>query len=1071
MSVRKKTFIIICLTFLALLGIFYFISQWFLINNAIVAEDKNAARDVTRLQEALDNQITDMNATVSDWAPWDDTYEFISSGDTGYINSNLPNNEAFTNIGVELMVFINNSGQIVYGKMVDLESKAEIPIPKSLDSQLQVGSLLLSHKSPSDNLAGILNLPEGPMIIASQPIVTSQGYGPIRGTLIMGRRLNEAEIAVLSQRTQLSISVFPFTDSILPEDVSQARKSLVGGKSIFIAPQSATVVSGYLLVNDVYGKPVLILRVDSPRDLLAQANLSIHALGLAMLAIGISLGLALMLNLDRMVITRLTKLDSSVLKIAGQGNASSRVEAEGNDEIFRLASSVNSMLDSLEKSQAKERVSEERFRSLYENATIGIYRTSPNGHILMANPALSQRNLTEEGYDPKYPRLEFKERIERDGEVRGLESAWECKNGSIIYVRESAHLVRNEKNMPIYYEGTVEDITERRHTQTLQEAIYRIAAATETTRSLDELFHQIHQIISSVMPAENFYITLYDEAQNLLRFPYFKDAEDEPYVGGVQPGKGLTAYVLRTGKSLLCTQAVHDELERQGEVKLLGMPSAIWLGVPLVVEGKTTGAMVVQHYTDPQAYGEREQHMLEFVSTQVANAINRKRAEEALRQSEAELRALFASMHDVVLVIDRFGVYLKIAPTDPELLIIPPEELLGKNMRDIFQPDQAEAFLYAMKKVLETKQTEQIEYALLIGDRIVWFAASISPMTEDSTLWVAHDITERKRFELVQNALYRITQTAITSEGIDALYRSIHSILGELIPAENFFIALIEPISGLISFPYYIDQYDPAPVAPTPQQGLTGYVIRTGRPLLATRQVFDRLVQQGDVEPIGTFGVDWMGAPLKVGDRLIGVMAVQIYTEGIHFAQKDLDLLEFVSTQVAQAIERKRMEDEIRNLSLTDALTGLNNRRGFTLLAEQEVKLAHRINRTMLLFFCDVDDLKGINDTHGHSQGDLALQEASAILKETFREADILARLGGDEFVVLAVDASLESAESMTNRIQVALERRNQKGERPYQLTLSMGVARCDPEVPSTVSELIVQADALMYDQKQARKA
>ena len=615
------------------------------------------------------------------------------------------------------------------------------------------------------------------------------------------------------------------------------------------------------------------------------------------------------------------------------------------------------------------------------------------------------------------------------------------------------------------------DDTERKQMQTLQEAVYRIAAAAETTRSLDELYPQIHQIISSVMPAENFIIALYDEVQNLLRFPYFKDAMDMPFMGEIPPGKGLTAYVLRTGQSLLCTRTVHDELERRGEVKLLGMPSAIWLGVPLVVEGKTTGAMVVQHYTDPQAYGEREQHMLEFVSTQVANAINRKRAEEALRQSEAELRALFASMHDVVLVIDRFGVYLKIAPTDPELLIIPPEELLGKNMRDIFQPDQAEAFLYAMKKVLETKQTEQIEYALLIGDRIVWFAASISPMTEDSTLWVAHDITERKRFELVQNALYRITQTAITSEGIDALYRSIHSILGELIPAENFFIALIEPISGLISFPYYIDQYDPAPVAPTPQQGLTGYVIRTGRPLLATRQVFDRLVQQGDVEPIGTFGVDWMGAPLKVGDRLIGVMAVQIYTEGIHFAQKDLDLLEFVSTQVAQAIERKRMEDEIRNLSLTDALTGLNNRRGFTLLAEQEVKLAHRINRIMLLFFCDVDDLKGINDTHGHSQGDLALQEASAILKETFREADILARLGGDEFVVLAVDASLESAESMTNRIQVALERRNQKGERPYQLTLSMGVARCDPEVPSTVSELIVQADALMYDQKQARKA
>jgi two-component system, cell cycle response regulator len=200
-------------------------------------------------------------------------------------------------------------------------------------------------------------------------------------------------------------------------------------------------------------------------------------------------------------------------------------------------------------------------------------------------------------------------------------------------------------------------------------------------------------------------------------------------------------------------------------------------------------------------------------------------------------------------------------------------------------------------------------------------------------------------------------------------------------------------------------------------------------------------------------------------------MAVQIYTEGSHYEQEDLNILEFVSTQVANAIERKRMEEEIRNLSLTDALTGLYNRRGFTLLAEQEVKLAHRINRTMLLFFCDVDNLKGINDSHGHTQGDLALKEVSAILKETFREADILGRLGGDEFVVLAVDASLENADIMTNRIHAALEKRNQQGDRPYQLNLSVGVARCDPQAACLVGDLIDEADTLMYNQKQARKA
>ena len=146
------------------------------------------------------------------------------------------------------------------------------------------------------------------------------------------------------------------------------------------------------------------------------------------------------------------------------------------------------------------------------------------------------------------------------------------------------------------------------------------------------------------------------------------------------------------------------------------------------------------------------------------------------------------------------------------------------------------------------------------------------------------------------------------------------------------------------------------------------------------------------------------------------------------------------------------------------------NRRGFILLAEQEVKLAHRKKRSMLLFFGDVDNLKTINDTHGHAQGDLALKEVSAVLKKSFREADILARFGGDEFMVLAVDASMESADVLTNRIQSFLERSNQQGDWPYQLSLSLGIAYYDPEAPCKVSEMIAQADGRMYQQKQEKK-
>jgi PAS domain S-box-containing protein len=345
--------------------------------------------------------------------------------------------------------------------------------------------------------------------------------------------------------------------------------------------------------------------------------------------------------------------------------------------------------------------------------------------------------------------------------------------------------------------------------------------------------------------------------------------------------------------------------------------------------------------------------IISLIITNLSSDFERgKQAEAALEKSEAELRALFASMKDVVIVFDVEGQYIDIAPTDPSNLYRPPHEMLGKTLHDILPKEQADYNIAMIREAIQTGKVVTGEYVLQIADKEVWFAASASKLSESTAILVAHDITERKRFELVQNAIFRITQASITGEGIDELYQSIHSILGELIPAENFYIALYDKEKEQISFPYFVDQHDEPPTGPTPIRGLTGYIVRNGRPLLAPTEIFDRLVQQGEVEVMGTASEDWMGAPLKVEGRIIGVMAVQSYSKGVHFNQEDLNLLEFVSSQVAQVIERKRMEEEIVSLSLTDELTGLHNRKGFSLLAEHEMKLAFRFKRSVSLLFC-----------------------------------------------------------------------------------------------------------------------
>lgn len=165
------------------------------------------------------------------------------------------------------------------------------------------------------------------------------------------------------------------------------------------------------------------------------------------------------------------------------------------------------------------------------------------------------------------------------------------------------------------------------------------------------------------------------------------------------------------------------------------------------------------------------------------------------------------------------------------------------------------------------------------------------------------------------------------------------------------------------------------------------------------------------------------------------------------------------------AVKQTLLSRELHSLALTDDLTGLYNRRGFLASATQQLKLARRNAQMLLLFFCDVNGLKHINDCHGHREGDLALIRTADALEQTFRDSDILARLGGDEFVVLALETSSQNQEVMLRRLEKSLKKSNENESR-YELALSVGVARFDAKRPISLGELIAQGDRAMYEQK-----
>lgn len=170
------------------------------------------------------------------------------------------------------------------------------------------------------------------------------------------------------------------------------------------------------------------------------------------------------------------------------------------------------------------------------------------------------------------------------------------------------------------------------------------------------------------------------------------------------------------------------------------------------------------------------------------------------------------------------------------------------------------------------------------------------------------------------------------------------------------------------------------------------------------------------------------------------------------------------------AIERHKMSKELRAMSLTDELTGIYNRRGFLTLAQQQLKIALRLNSELLLIFADMDGMKWINDNLGHNEGDNALIDTAEILKRSFRESDIIARMGGDEFAVIALEEPGVSDGILTTRLQQNIDNHNVTANRPYKLSLSIGIVDCDPSNSCSIEELLSQADSVMYEHKRKKK-
>ncbi|MBW3585712.1 MAG: PAS domain S-box protein, partial [Cyanobacteria bacterium 0813] len=474
MKLRWKTLSIVGITIAGLTGILYAASSRILLGSLIKAEEQEATQVVKGVLSVFGQTADDFNSRFADWSAWDDTYAFIQNRNSEFIASNLIP-EGLANLRVNIAVFVNTSGKIVYGTGLDSEKLKLTPVPEALKRRISLSDPLLQHPNAKSSLAGILLLPSGPILITSRPILTTKSTGPIRGTLVFGRNLDAAGIAKLSKITRLPLIVHSVNEARLPGDFQKAREKLSEKKPILVRPLSEELIAGYALIRDIYNKPALLLRVDIPREIYRQGQISLLYLLVSVALAGVGFVGCTLLLLERLVLSRLSDLAKAVNRVSSSQDLSVRLPVTGEDELSDLAHTINGMLSAIAIAESEQLEEKARYQAVVEQATDCIFLwDAQTKRILEANTAF--RNLLDYNLDAIsqltiYDIIAYSKDL-IDNNIDLLLTDKQFRIGEVLYRRRDGSCVDVEvSGSVISYGGreiictVVRDITERKQAE------------------------------------------------------------------------------------------------------------------------------------------------------------------------------------------------------------------------------------------------------------------------------------------------------------------------------------------------------------------------------------------------------------------------------------------------------------------------------------------------------------------------------------------------------------------------------------------------------------------------------
>lgn len=429
------------------------------------------------------------------------------------------------------------------------------------------------------------------------------------------------------------------------------------------------------------------------------------------------------------------------------------------------------------------------------------------------------------------------------------------------------------------------------------------------------------------------------------------------------------------------------------------------------------------------------------------------------------------AMLDAVCVVDRDGHFVFVSAAFERLFGYTPDEVIGKSMLNLVFAEDRERTLRTVDAILggELKPTFENRWVHKQGRvvHVMWSARWSEEL--QVRIAVARDITEQKHSQSKQAALYAIAEAAHAAGDVLTLFQRVHQVLNEWLPAMNFFVALKEHSRAELALPYCVVEFNHnLENCRRDAAQLASKVIASGRSRLLARNECGA-IDDCDITKISeTATLETIAVPLPLQNQGTGALLVQNVSSAVYYSDKDVELLQFVATQVANAVARKQMEEQLQHMAGHDQLTDLPNRALFHDRFHMALAQARRDHTPLALLFIDLDNFATINDSLGHLVGDGLLQNTAARLRDCIREADSAGRIGGDEFLVLLSHfTNRGDVDAVADKIRTTLGLPHSIGNHLLTVTPSIGIAFF-PEHGHDYQQLIKRADAAMYRAKRA---